>query len=48
MISQLARTIQVSILILFCYGLWTRSLDKNKQDQQQKLYPAPYHALFLR
>jgi hypothetical protein len=25
--------------------LWTRSLDENKQDQQNKLYPVAYHTL---
>src|SRR5438093_11281510 len=27
--------------------LGTSRLDENKQDQQEKLYPVPYHALFL-
>ena len=27
--------------------LWARSLDEDKERQQNKLYPVPYYALFL-
>jgi len=28
--------------------LWTSSLNEDKQGQQNKFYPVPYHTLFLR